>query len=38
MEHQTQHWVKVAALSEVTEGKPKAVQMGEGRSVALFVL
>ena len=30
MEHQTQNWVKVAELSEVSEGKPKAVQMGEG--------
>ena len=39
MEHQTQdsqHWVKVAELSEVPEGQPKAVQMGEGRSIALF--
>ena len=36
MEHQTQRWVKVAELSEVTEGKPKAIQMGEGRSIALF--
>ena len=36
MEHQTQNWVKVAELSEVPEGKPKAVQMGEGRSIALF--
>ncbi len=36
MEHQTQNWVKVAELSEVSEGKPKAVQMGAGRSIALF--
>ena len=36
MGHQTQNWVKVAELSEVTEGQPKAVQMGEGRSIALF--
>ena len=36
MGHQTQNWVKVAELSEVPEGKPKAVQMGEGRSIALF--
>jgi len=36
MEHQTQHWVKVAELSEVPEGKSKAVQMEEGRSIALF--
>ena len=36
MEHQTQNWVKVAELSEVTEEKPKAIQMGEGRSIALF--
>ena len=36
MEHQTQNWVKVAELSEVTEGQPKAVQMGAGRSIALF--
>ena len=36
MEQQTQNWVKVAQLSEVPEGKPKAVQMGEGRSIALF--
>lgn len=36
MQHQTQNWVKVAELSEVPEGKPKAVQMGEGRSIALF--
>lgn len=36
MEHQTQNWVKVAELSEVPEGKPKAIRMGEGRSIALF--
>ena len=36
MEHQTQNWVKVAELREVSEGKPKAIQMGEGRSIALF--
>jgi len=36
MGHQTQNWVKVAELREVPEGKPKAVQMGEGRSIALF--
>ena len=36
MEHQTQNWVKVAELSEVPEGQPKAIQMGEGRSIALF--
>ena len=36
MEHQTQNWVKVAELYEVSEGQPKAVQMGEGRSIALF--
>ena len=36
MEHQTQNWVKVAELREVSEGQPKAVQMGEGRSIALF--
>ena len=36
MEHQTQNWVKVAELSEVPEGQPKAVHMGEGRSIALF--
>ena len=36
MEHQAQNWVKVAELSEVPEGQPKAVQMGEGRSIALF--
>ena len=36
MEHQTQNWVKVAELSEVPEGQPKAVQMEEGRSIALF--
>ena len=36
MGHQTQNWVKVAELSEVPEGQPKAVQMGEGRSIALF--
>ncbi len=36
MEHQTQNWVKVAELSEVPEGQPKAVQMGAGRSIALF--
>ena len=36
MEHQTQNWVKVAQLSEVPVGKSKAVQMGEGRSIALF--
>jgi nitrite reductase/ring-hydroxylating ferredoxin subunit len=36
MGHQTQNWVKVAELREVSEGQPKAVQMGEGRSIALF--
>ena len=36
MEHQTQNWVKVAELSEIPEGQPKAVQMGAGRSIALF--
>ena len=36
MEHQTQNWVKVAELSEVPEGQPKAIQMEEGRSIALF--
>ena len=36
MEHQTQNWVKVAEFNEVPKGKPKAVQMGEGRSIALF--
>ncbi len=36
MEHQTQNWVKVAELSEVPEGQPKAIEMGEGRSIALF--
>ena len=36
MGHQTQNWVKVAELHEVSEGKPKAIQMGEGRSIALF--
>ena len=36
MGHQAQNWVKVAELNEVSEGKPKAVQMGEGRSIALF--
>ncbi len=36
MGHQTQNWVKVAELSEVPEGRPKAVQMGQGRSIALF--
>ena len=30
MGHQTQSWVKVAELGEVLEGKPRAVQMGEG--------
>lgn len=28
--------MKVAELREVSEGQPKAVQMGEGRSIALF--
>ncbi len=36
MEHRTENWVKVAELSEVPEGKPKAIRMGEGRSIALF--
>ena len=36
MQNQTPDWVKVATLSEVPEGKPKAIKMGEGRSIALF--
>jgi len=36
MGHQTQNWVKVAELNEVSEEQPKAVQMEEGRSIALF--
>ncbi len=36
MENRTPAWVKVAELSEVPEGKPKAIKMGEGRSIALF--
>ena len=36
MGHQTQNWVKVAEFSEVPEGQSKAIQMGEGRSIALF--
>ena len=36
MQNGTPGWVKVAELSEVPEGQPKAIQMGEGRSIALF--
>ena len=36
MENKTPAWVKIAELSEVPEGKPKAVLMGAGRSIALF--
>ena len=36
MADQAQNWVKVAELREVPEGQPKAVEMGEGRSIALF--
>ena len=36
MQNQTPDWVKVATLSEVPEGKPKAIKMEEGRSIALF--
>ena len=36
MEKQGPGWVKVAELSDVPEDKPKAIEMGEGRSVALF--
>jgi nitrite reductase/ring-hydroxylating ferredoxin subunit len=36
MDNQVNGWVKVAELSEVPEGKPKAILMGEGRSIALF--
>ena len=38
MGHQTQNWVKVAELSEVTEGQPKAVQMGEGVALPSLTL
>ncbi len=36
MENRAPDWVKVAELSEVPEGQPKAIKMGEGRSIALF--
>lgn len=36
MKNGTPDWVKVAELSEVQEGQPKTIQMGEGRSIALF--
>ena len=36
MEKQEPGWVKVAELSDVPEDQPKAIEMGEGRSVALF--
>ena len=35
MDNQANGWVKVAELSEVPEGKPKAVRV-EGHSIALF--
>ena len=36
MRNQAPDWVKVATLSEVPEGNPKAIKMGEGRSIAIF--
>ena len=36
MENKVLGWVKVAELSEVPEGQPKAIKMGKGRSIALF--
>ena len=36
MEKSTPEWVKVAELSDVPEGQPKTIKMGEGRSIALF--
>ncbi len=36
MKKSTSGWVMVAELSEVPEGQPKTIKMGEGRSIALF--
>ena len=36
MEKSTPEWVKVAELNDVSEGQPKTIKMGEGRSIALF--
>lgn len=36
MQNNAPGWVKVAELSDVPEGHPKAIKMGEGRSIALF--
>ena len=31
-------WIKVAEVGEIADGGAKAIQMGEGRSIALFNL
>lgn len=36
MQNRTPGWVKVAELSDVPEGQPKPIEMGEGCSIALF--